>query len=483
MRSDSHEIHARPSFWMLVTTGPALRTSLIGGILVAEASIGKTFGLSDAQLAILLECLVFGGLLAIFLLPPLVRTLGNRIVSITAAVLAAVFLATAMLVGPLMTHGTAATAGLFGSAVLLGIFVAIPSPVSQSMLNHSTADAPKLRATLQSAWSAGQPIGFIAAAFIGGLLVEVFGWWAALAVPLVISIVLALSLVHPDTEHPDRDAMAEARPPFSEIAIVIIAMVAFEIWSTWGSLASWFDPAVLGSMLATIAILAWTVGHMRRVEKPAISMRPFESRGFAAAIAILLLYQLPTTSEFEVLLLTELYNVSDVAIGNRTSVGNAAQVIGSALAAVLLVRGQGRFAIVAGFGAAIIGLASYRLYFHFHGDVLITFTRAITGVGGGLLLPVLFVAAMRGTKPATHFAASTWLVLATIGGTELGLALFEMLLSTGKAMFGSSPVPYRMVESMQLLTMMTAGLLATWAISTGRLIVNPAQKTKTEDAA
>ena len=463
--SDAGERQGTPrSLWMLVTTGPALRTSMIGGVLVAEEAIGSAFDLNPGQLAILLECLVFGGLLAIFLLPPLIRAVGCRGLSIVSACLAAALLLVAMVFGPTLQSGPATTVILFLSASLLGIFVAIPAPVSQSMLNDATTNDRKQRSALQSVWSAGQPIGFIAAAFIGGILVEAFGWWAALSIPLTVSIILALSLIHPATDHPAPEDMAESRPPASEILIIIVALLAFEIWSTWGSLASWLDPAVLAMMLVTIVVSLVTIGHVRRTEHPAISMKPFAVTGFAAAFAILLIYQLPTTAEFEVLLLTELKNTSDIAIGNRTSFGNAAQVAGTAVAAALLLRRRAWLAVAAGFACSILGLASYFLYFWWYGDLLITLTRAVAGFGAGLLLPVLFVVALRQMPARLHFAASTWLVLATIGGTELGLAVYDMVLDVTSQITQSRAEGYVAVEIAQLLTILATGILTLWTL-------------------
>lgn len=452
------------SLWMLVTTGPALRTSMIGGILVAEEAIGKAFGLGAGQLAILLECLVFGGLLAIFLLPPLIRSIGSRGLSIVSACLAAALLIVAMVLGPTLQSGAGATILLFLSAMLLGVFVAIPAPVSQSMLNDATTSDRKQRSALQSVWSAGQPIGFIAAAFVGGILVETYGWWAALAIPLTVSIILALSLIHPATDHPDRGEMAEARPPASEILLIVGALVAFEIWSTWGSLSSWLDPAVLAMMLVTIAVTLVTIGHARRTEHPAISMKPFAVTGFAAAFTILLVYQLPTTAEFEVLLLTGLKDTSDIAIGNRTSFGNAAQVAGTVVAAALLLRRRAWLAVMAGFACSILGLASYFLYFWSDGVLLITLTRAVAGFGAGLLMPVLFVVALRQMPASLHFAASTWLVLATIGGTELGLAVYDMVLDVASQITDSRTTGYVAVETAQLLTIVATALLTVWSM-------------------
>ena len=62
----------RPALWILVFAGPALRSSLLGCLLVAEGAIATAFDLSVEALTILFEGAIFGGLLAVLLMPPLV---------------------------------------------------------------------------------------------------------------------------------------------------------------------------------------------------------------------------------------------------------------------------------------------------------------------------------------------------------------------------------------------------------------------------
>lgn len=463
----------RPALWLLVFTGPALRTSLLGALLVAEEAIGKAFGLSAGALAILVESVIFGGLLAVFLVPPLIAVVGLRRVSFYVSLATVLGLVAAMGVAPFTSDSTQAIALLFVVAMLLGFCVAIPSPITQTLLNNSTTTDKTSRQSLQSVWSAGQPAGFIVASVVGGLLIEPFGWWTALVVPLAFALVSAISqLGHTAMDVPGQGTAAP-RPAAAEVAWIVVALVAFEIWSTWGSLRSWMEPGVLAALAVMVVVTIGAISHLRHSPRPAVSLAPFSVAGFAAATVILLIYQFPTTAEFEVLLLTELGRMSAEDIGTRTAIGNVAQIAGTAFGAVLLFRRQIGLAFVAGFTLTIAGLAGYVLYLWWDGFVFASVTRAIVGLGGGVLTPVLFVVALARIPASLHVAAGTWLVLATIGGTEIGLALFDIVLEVATGFTGSARGGYLSVEATQLLVGMATALLTAWLAARGRLFLTP----------
>jgi MFS family permease len=458
----------RLSLWVAVFSAPALRTALLGGLLVAEAAIGTAFGLGGSALAILVECSIFGGLLAVILLPILSKVLGMRALSLGAAVAAIVFLAAGMVFAPKLSPGTATIAVLYGCALLLGFFVALLSPITQVLLNKATAN-DKERHSLQSTWSAGLPAGFIAASVIGGILVEWFGWWTALAVPLAFALVSAIALLGSGFDTSEETGAEDLPPSIREVAAIVVALVAFEIWSTWGSLGSWLEPRVVLALLATVGTGAYAIAKLRRSQNPPISLEPFAVGGFGAAALVLFLYQLPTTAEFEVLLLTELKHLPAEAIGDRTAIGNAGQVAGTMLAAGLLYRKQIRLALVAGFGLTLAGLAAYTIYPWVDGFFYIAATRTVTGLGGGLLTPVLFVVALDRMPGPAQLAAGTWLVLASIGGVELGLALFDAVQEMSSLISGSTLIGYLSVELAQLALGVAIALLAVHLVTSGRL--------------
>lgn len=466
-----------PALWVLVVAGPAARAALLGGMLVAQGAVGKAFGLGDGVLAILLECIVFGSLLAVFVLPPLVRWAGIRRVSLAASLGTMVLLGAGILLAPHAQAGTAATAGLFAAATLAGFGVAVLSPITQTLLNNATLSAPAQRDSMQSAWSAGQPVGFVLASFTGGLVVDAYGWWTALAVPLAFAAVCTVALF--DRQVTGRaeasSATDDPAPALRELAVVLAALVAFEVWSTWGSLTSWASPGPMLALAATLATAALAVRRLGRSQATGMSAAPFGVPGFAAAFAILLVYQFPTTAEFEVLLLTELDHLSSTEIGNRTALGNVAQVLGTVLAAALMLRNRHHQALALGFALTLLGMAGYVAYPWYDGVVYVTATRALAGFGSGLLTPVLFVMALAHMPARLHLPAGSWLVIALLGGTEIGLALFDIVFDLSVAATGVRLRGYLAVETAQLAVAAATALLAAVLLRRGRLAAAPGQ--------
>lgn len=481
---------AVPALWVLVLAGPAARAALLGALLVAQQAIGAAFGLGAGALAILFGCVVFGSLLAVFVLPPLVRGIGIRRTSMGASLATAGCLGLGMALAPALHAGADTPAGagaapalstvaLFAVATATGFFVAVLSPVTQTLLNRATTCDPAARASLQSAWSAGQPVGFVGAAFLGGILVERLGWWTALSVPLAFALVCAVALM-------DRRVLSgvdappeEPGPRYGEVATIVLALVAFEAWSTWGALRSWADPGVLAMLAVTAGVSVLALRQLRRSDRPVVSPEPFAVPGFAAAFVVLLAYQLPTTAEFEVLLLTELDRISSAEIGNRTAIGNIGQVIGTALAAGLMYRGRYRLTLALGFALTLVGLAGYVAYPWHDGFAYVAATRTVAGFGSGLLTPVLFVLALARMPPALHLAAGSWLVIALIGGTEIGLALFDIVLDGVTAVTGSALHGYLAVEGAQLLVAAATAALAAVCVLGGRLAAGPGETVAT----
>jgi MFS family permease len=451
--------HRGPALWAFIFAGPALRTSLLGALLVAEQEIGEAFGLGAGALALLVECIIFGGLIAIVLLPVSAAAIGSRRVSMVASTVCVAGLAAGMILAPHLSAGAAGIAVLFAAATLIGVFAAILSPITQTLLNRPTTGCPEVRHIMQSVWSAGAPAGFIGASLLGGILVERIEWWAALAVPLAFASVAALSLFDRSIAR-TVEAKGTQLPATKEVGVILLALVAFEIWSTWGSVTSWIAPGTLMALFIAAGLGILAFHQLRHSPRPLISLAPFGNSSFAAATLVLLIYQFPTTAEFEVLLLTELDHFSAEAIGDRTAIGNIAQFCGTAVSAGLMHQRRVRLALGAGFVLTIVGLAGYILYPWWDSFGYAAATRLAVGLGSGLLTPVLFVLALDRMPAPLQLAAGTWLVLAMIGGTEIGLAIFDVVLDFTAHVSNAALTGYVAVEISQLAIGLATGLLA-----------------------
>jgi MFS family permease len=457
-----------PSFALavLVVTGPALRTALLGGLLVAEGAIGTAFTLDAEVQAILLEAVVLGNLLAVFLLPAMMHRFSSGRIGVASAVATVVILALGIAAGELgVRSGPAATTALLLGSLAAGFAVAVLAPVTQILLNSGTEGNARATHTLQSLWNAGQPAGFVAASLIAGVLIGPLGWGAALIVPLVLAVVASIAMVASRLGHRVQEATPAPPPDRTEIALIVIALIAFELWSTMGTLRSWLSPSSLGSLAIMLVAGGYALHGLLTSPAPAISVTPFRYRSFAMATLVLFLFQFATTAEFEVLLLADLAKMSAIDLGDRTAVGNLAQIAGTALGGLMLVRRAAGAGLLLGLAITTVGLASYITYPWFDGLFYVTLTRSIVGFGSGLVTPILFTLALAAIGSRDQVAAGTWLVIATIAGTEVGLALLDIVLEVATATGGSARYGYIGVETVQFLIGLAVALAAAGLLS------------------
>ena len=447
---------------VLVVTGPALRTALLGGLLVAEGAIGQAFGLDAEVQAILLEAVVLGNLLAVFLLPAMMHRFTSGRIGVASAVATVVILALGIASGAVGVHsGPAATVALLLGSLAAGFAVAVLAPVTQILLNRGTEGNRRATHALQSLWNAGQPAGFVAASLIAGLLVGPLGWGAALYVPLILAVVASVAMAACRSARPPREETPPPAAARTEIALIVVALIAFELWSTMGTMRSWLSTGSLAGLAVMVVAGGYALHGLLTSPAPAISVAPFRLRCFAVATLVLFLFQFATTAEFEVLLLADLAKMSAIDLGDRTAVGNLAQIAGTALAGLMLVRRAARAGLLLGLAVTTAGLASYISYPWFDTLLYVTVTRSIVGFGSGLVTPILFVLALTGMGARDQVAAGTWLVIATIAGTEVGLALLDIVLSAATTLSGSARHGYLVVESLQfLIGLVVAGVAA-----------------------
>jgi MFS family permease len=447
---------------VLVFTGPALRTALLGGLLVAEGAIGEAFRIHAEVQAILVECVVLGNLIAVFLLPAMMRRYGPTPLAIGSAVATVLVLGLGLLAaGVGVQPGPPATGALLIGSLLAGFAVAVLAPVTQILLNQCTEGNLRATHALQSLWNAGQPAGFVAASFLAGLLIAPFGWSAALLVPLVLAVVAAGAMsLHRGEHRPVRGENPAPAPDRAEIALIVVALIAFELWSTIGTLRSWYGFVSLSALAVMLIAGGYAAYGLITSPAPAIPIAPFRDRRFAVATLVLFLFQFATTAEFEVLLLADLAKMSPIDLGDRTAIGNLAQIAGTALAGVLLLRHASRAGLLVGLAITTLGLASYITYPWLDSLFYVTVTRSIVGFGSGLVTPILFTLALTGIASRDQVAAGTWLVIATIAGTEVGLALLDIVLAAATAIGGSTRNGYIGVEAVQFLVGLVVALCA-----------------------
>jgi MFS family permease len=219
-------------------------------ILMQFAALKTEFGLSDTELALLgtTSFVLFYTLLGVPFGRLADRVPRTRMIAVGLAVWS-------------LASGLTGLAtdfwSLFACRVLVGVGEATLGPAALSLI----ADwfAPRVRATAQSVYSAGVPVGAAAAFFLGGWIGQEWGWRAAFQVlgfPGVALAVLVWFLPEPKrgvaTQH------AEAAPPLRASIAALLARPAFR-WHVLGYAVFAAASYALSIWVPKLYVQAWSV--------------------------------------------------------------------------------------------------------------------------------------------------------------------------------------------------------------------------------
>jgi len=396
--------------------GNGLKAVATSTVLVGEARFAAFLGIPVERVALLMQTIVAGMVLALAVYPLLLRRHSVRTIALAAcmaATAAFALLAAALLASP--PHAArelAAYAGLtLGAAAL-----ACLAPAAQALLVRWPA--PAGRKVLTTLWTAATPAGFLAAPQLAKWLLPVAGLGVYFAAFAAMPVVL-LALVVAATAWPAlRDDSARDAPLPVPLLVAFVAVVlAFEAWSTLGALRGYAAPLSLAVLPVLVATAAWLVRQGR-----VAGGLPHGKTGLVAALFLL---QLPTTGFFEASFLFA-RGMPDALVADRATLAAAAQVAAT-LGAGLVVqhRSDARsrlpmlFAVI-----AAAGVASYVAYPVVDGHAYFLATAVVTGVGTGGLTLLLCMDLVNDAGRAALVAALP--AIAIMLGTEVGLELLQV---------------------------------------------------------
>lgn len=402
--------------------GNGLKAFVTSTVLVSEASFASFLGIPVERVALLMQTIVAGMVVALAVYPLLLHRLPVRTIAIAGcAIAAAAFAAFAVADLTRPSPGTrevAAYAFLTAGAAALACL----APASQALI--ARWPAPAGRKVLTTIWTAATPIGFLAAPQLAKWLLPALGLGAYFAGFAALPLVL-LALVLAATALRDRSAAQGSLPP-ALLAAFVVAVLAFELWSTAGSLTGYLTPVALLSLVLVVATLGWLAACVRR--SPRAGDIPRATWGLVVALFLL---QLPTTGFFEAAFLFD-RGMPPGLVADRATLAAAAQIAGTFGAGVLVHRAP---AIVARLpmlfaAVAIAGVASYAAYPLAPAPAYYLATAAVTGVGCGGLTLLLCVAVVHDAVDAPMIAALP--SIAIMVGTEVGLEVLQVVYAAAQ---------------------------------------------------
>lgn len=311
------------------------------------------------------------------------------------------------------TDATVLTLGRCAQGIAAAMMFATTLPLLEASYRG------RARAVAFSIWGAVSGLAAAAGNVIGGLL-SVFGWRAmfVMAVPVTsVAAVVSLRMLPRQVVHQPR--------PVDRWGMVLLSVGVGTLVVTALLLADGAPPwqITMGTVLCIISVV-WFVVHERRAGTPVFPASMVTRPGFVAAVLVAVVYYcasfgpLPVVSQW----------LQEEA--GRTAVGTAAilsiqPILFFAVSAVFgprLGRVTRRIPFMGGLVLCGVGCAAFLLVVVVPGWPALLPAMMLTGVGAGMISPVLPAAAMAGMPPDQTGVASTAMNAARQLGISIGVA-------------------------------------------------------------
>jgi hypothetical protein len=407
--------------------GNGLKSVVTSTVLVSEARFASFLGIAVERVALLMETIVAGMVVALALYPLCIRPLALRAAAIVSALVGAAAFA-AFAAGATRIDAAGREVWAYACLTLGGAALVWLAPLAQSLvLAWPGADGRK---ALTSIWTGATPVGFLAAPQLAKWLLPGLGLSAYFASFAVLPV--AFAALAATTAMPAQDPRSDDALPAHLVLAFAATVIAFEAWSTAGSVLGYAALATVAAVPVLVATVAWLVQRARQFAATAAT-------GAATwwCVAALFALEIPTTGFFEAAFLFG-RGLPEALVADRATLAAAAQVAGTFIAGVRLHRRPDHTARVAWVSCAIVvaGVGGYAAYPAVDALGYLMATAAIAGFGVGALTLVLCLGIVGGAVRAAALAALP--SIAIMIGTEFGLELLQGVFAAGQAAAGNA---------------------------------------------
>ena len=433
--------------------GNGLKSIVTSTVLVSEARFAAFLGIAVERVALLMETIVAGMVVALAVYPLLLRRFPTRGIALAASIAAAAAFAM-FAFATLQPSAAARELWAYACLTLGGAAIVWLAPSAQSLvLAWPGADGRK---ALTSIWTGATPAGFLAAPQLAKWLLPGLGlsaYFAAFAaLPLAFAVLAAIAAAPPI-------AADDESLPVPLVVAFAAAVVAFEAWSTSGSLLGYTAAVTLAALPLLAASVAWLVQRARRFASTTTT-----DAATWCYVATLFALEIPTTGFFEAAFLYD-RGLPEALVADRATLAAAAQVAGTFLAGVVLHHASASPARVAVISCALVvlGVSGYAAYPWMPSVPYYMATAAVAGLGVGGLTLVLCLAIVRGADRAAALAALP--SIAIMIGTEFGLELLQCVFAAAQS---TNADPFAILFAAQAMAALAVLPLLRHALRHGR---------------
>ncbi|MGW0812852.1 MDR family MFS transporter [Streptomyces viridiviolaceus] len=293
--------------------------------------------------------------------------------------------------------------------------------------------APSERGRYQGMFGSVYGVASIVGPLLGGVFTDQLSWRWAFLINLPVG---AVALVMAARALPTATRGAKARIDYAGATILAAIATGLVLVTSFGERWGWGSPAIVGLIVATIALAALLVPVERRVAAPVLPPAMLGSRTvvfssligfFANAAMFAVLVYLPTYLQI-------VHGVSATLSGIHMLPLVAGLVISQSLAGRRAAHVERlRMILLGGLAANLAGLLLLGTIGSGPGTLLLSVYFLITGVGIGMV-PMVVLTTVQNSVPAADLgAASAVVTFARSIGAAFGVAVFGTLLNTGFA--------------------------------------------------
>ncbi|MFD8014043.1 MFS transporter [Streptomyces sp. NPDC058955] len=372
----------------------------------------------------------YGFLIAGFLIT--MGALGNRIGRRRLLLVGAVAVASTSL---LAAYATSAEM-LIAARALLGVAAATLMPSTLSLINSMFHD-PGQRGRAIAVWAGCFMAGTALGPVVGGLLLERF-WWGSvflLGVPVMLVLLVAGPRLLPEYKEPGGGRLDLVSVVLSLAAVLPVIHGLKEL-----ARHGWAVVPLL-TLVGGVAVGAVFVARQRRIEHPLLDLGLLRGRGFAAALAVLLVSMIATAGSYLFITgyLQLVAGLSPMEAGLWMVPSAVASIVAAQLAPTLARRFPVHLVVAGGLLVAALGYGLLVLVGPAGGMPLLVAGFVAAFFGGGPI-GALGTALVVGSAPPERAGSAA--ALSSVCG-DLGAALGVALLgSLGTAVYqGTVTVP------------------------------------------
>ncbi|MGG0289960.1 MFS transporter [Bacillus pacificus] len=323
---------------------------------------------------------------------------------------------------------TVATTGntLVIGRIIQGVGAALFMPSSLSLLVVSFPDEKK-RAKMFGIWSAIVSIASGTGPFIGGLLVNIFGWRSIFIINLPIGMIgILMAFVIIPNVLPKKEKINVANHLIGIIAITLLAFTLIE-----GPSYGWSSPQILGGVVGTVLTTILFVYAERKSKNSVVPRVLFQNETFSSAniVGFLINFALFGGIFMFGLFLQKAYGASPFVAGLQLLPMMSVFVIGNVLFAKMVTKFSSKSLLFIALFIASIGSLLLMLLVNNVSYIGIAIIYSVVNLGIGIVVPAMTTIVMKSAgRENGNMAGATLNVNRQIGAL-VGIAIMGIILN------------------------------------------------------